>query len=409
MFVIGEAIWGFQLGLITPVTVLAVLLSDLGASEYMIGSISSIHRGLIVVPQIFGVYLFASRARRRVQLVIWHYALIIPFILLNSVSMLFSDSLPPAVTRWSLVLWFAGFVFFTGVIVGPWFDWIANLFHPRIRGSVMGVCYFALSLTGAVAGLLAGWVLTEYPAKHAYAMLYAVAALGAALSMILFWFVKDPAVTEPEPPNRQRPREILSFFKLSLIEPNFRQFLIGRFLGFIGFSILPFIAVYYQSAGGGGLDNATIVSSGAAMTFGMAIGNLSLGRLGDHFGHRLGIIISTAVQALMLAVMLVSSGQMSCILAYFGAGIVSSGDLLSHQNMLIDTCPHDNRMAHIAVGNLMVAIPLIVAPILAGSVSKIWGLPVLFVISTVFSLASVIWMILLVKEPRRLPAYARQI
>ena len=50
--VIGESLWGFQISLIAPMTVFAILLRQYGAGERMIGSIGAIGSGLIVLPHL---------------------------------------------------------------------------------------------------------------------------------------------------------------------------------------------------------------------------------------------------------------------------------------------------------------------------------------------------------------------
>jgi len=408
LFILGEGIWGFQAALIAPMTVLTVLLCEYGAGEYMLGSISSIERGLVLLPQILGAYLFASAHQRRQQLVRWHFLYIIPFTFLSGSILLFADQLSPAAVRWGLLLSFGGYIIATGIIVGVWLDWIALLFRPQIRGTVMGLSYFGFSLTGSVAGLVAGWILERYPGPEAYAWLYLSAGVIACLSMILFWLVKGALDVPVTMQHRRDAKAVLSCFRLSLVDSNFRHFLFGRFLGSLGFSMVPFVAVYYQSAVGGSLNNSSIVACGAALTFGMAVANLTLGRLGDAHGHRIGIVIGTFAQLLTLATLLMSRGTLSCLLAYFGVGISTSGAFLSHSNMLLETCPHENRMAHVAVGNLLVSLPLIVAPMLAGTFAQAWGIRPLFGWSFFISLISIIWLLLFVKEPRRMQVFVQE-
>ena len=81
--------------------------------------------------------------------------------------------------------------------------------------------------------------------------------------------------------------------RLSLADARFRSYLAGRILAMGGFCVTPFIAMRYASAEAGGLSGATIVSAGAAMTFGMALGSLILGRLG-------GVRLSDAVMMLYI-------------------------------------------------------------------------------------------------------------
>lgn len=400
-YAIGEVFWGFQMSLVAAATVLTVLLSEYGAGKRMIGSIMSIEQGLLLIPQILGVYLFTSRKKRKRNLVIWHFILIIPFTFLPGVFLLLAEYSSDTFTRWGLLLSFACAIFANGAIISVWLDWIAHLFKANIRGTVMGVSLFAAASMGTSSGLLAGWLLKQYPGRETFMLLYFGAGIFASLSMIAFWFIDDPAEADADIKTEQSVRDIFRGFRKSLLNSNFRAFLAGRIIASMGFCIIPFIALHYRSVEGGALDNGTVVSCGAAITFGMALAYLLLGRIGDNFGHRIGIIIGTLAQIAALSIMLISSGWISCALAYFGAGISGSSAVLSHSNMLFETCLHDNRVAHITIGNLLVSLPLIVAPILAGAFAEVWGIRRLLLICLFLSAIAVIWFILFVKEPRR--------
>ncbi|MBN1348362.1 MFS transporter [candidate division KSB1 bacterium] len=374
----------------------------------MIGSIAAIERGLVVVPQVFGAVLFVNRRKRKQRLVVWHLVLVIPFLFINAAILYFAESQSQAFTRWGLLLGFSGYIVGMGCIISVWLDWIAHLFKTSIRGTVMGLAFFALSFASTGGSLLAGWILETLPGNRSFLLLYLGAGIVAIISILIHWLIDDPAESADDSVNQLAAIDVWQSFRLSLKDVNFRQYLFGRILAAPGFSIVPFIAVFYQSLSGGALNDATIVASGAAMTFGTALANLLLGRMGDTYGHRIGIIAGTAFQVLALVIMLMSTGAMSCIMAYFCIGITGSSAFISHNNMMFETCTHDNRSAHIAVGNLLVYLPLLVIPVLAGTVAKTWGLRTLFALSLISSIISVAWFILLVKEPRRIHAFSSE-
>jgi len=258
---------------------------------------------------------------------------------------------------------------------------------------------------GAAGAAAAGWLLGWYPEPGAYVLLFCAAGTFEVLSMIIFGFVDDPAEGSDETGVRLRVRELGHHFRTSLGSANFRAFLVGRVLASVGFCMLPFIAVYYKSTEGGGLDKGTVVSSGAAMTLAIALANLVLGRLGDRRGHRIGILVAPIAQAATLAVVLLSSGRWSCVAAYTCAGLAAGSAWISHTNMLFETCPHDHRLAHITVGNLVLSLPMLAAPLLAGVVADLCGMATLFRLCLVLSLAAAAWIALRVREPRHLEAY----
>jgi len=308
-----------------------------------------------------------------------------------------------ALVRWGALIGYAVFVLAMGCNVSAWLDWLADLFPKSIRGTAIGASTFSASLCGVGGALLAGRLLRERPGMTTYALLYALAAVVAYLSISTFWLIRDRAESSAEDDTPAPPiRVMLARFAVSLREGNFRAFLIGRVCAALGFCMVPFIAVYYQSAGGGGLRPDVVVSCGAAMTVGMSLGPLVLGRLGDIHGHRLGVTLGTAGQVVALGVVLTLGGIMGCVIAYLFAGLAIGSGWVSHNNMLFETCPHDHRMAHITVGNLVMAAPLIIAPIAAGALVEVAGLRVLFWVCLGLSAVAVAWFATRVKEPRQL-------
>lgn len=401
VFIAGEALWGFNAALVASSTVLAVLLKEYGAGNRMIGSIGALESGLTILPQMLGMYFFHSIKRRKRNLILWHLLAVIPFLFVSGLIICFENHYSAAVARWGLLLSFASFMWGIGFILGVWMDWIAHIFETKTRGTLMGMTFFASALMGSLGGLIAGAIINKIEGHAAYAVLYFIAGFFATVSLLTFFLVKDPAENmDASDQNRVSIADILSSFRKSLLDDNFKSFLVCRILASLGFCIIPFIAIYFKSAEGGGLSNSTIVSCGAAMTFGAAVTNLVLGRIGDMHGHRIGIITGTLMQVVTLSIILVASGGVFCIVAYFCVGICISSSFISHTNMLLETCPHDHRVAHITVGNLVLSIPLVSSPFLAGLASEHFGIRPVFMACLVFSLLAFFWCLLKVKEPR---------
>lgn len=401
IFIIGEAFWGLNAALVASSTVLAVLLTEFGAGVRMIGSIGALEAGLTVIPQLFGMVLFHSIKHRKRNLIVWHLVAIIPFLFISGLLICFETHYSPAVARWGLLLSFAGFMCTWGMILGVWTDWLGHIFTTRTRGTLMGMVFFASALTGSLGGLLAGTIINKVEGHLAYAILYFLAGLFATSSLVLFIWVKDPAESMDANAQTHVPiKAILLNFKKSLRDDNFRSFLVCRLFASLGFCVIPFVAIYFKSTDGGHLSNSVIVSCGAAATLGSALANLVFGKIGDLHGHRIGILFGTLMQGVTLFVILVSSGLTSCILTYFCIGISSGSICMSHTNILLETCPHDHRLAHITVGNLVLSIPLVLSPLMAGVASEHFGIRPVFMTCLVLSLFAFFWCLRKLKEPR---------
>jgi hypothetical protein len=398
----GEALWGFQTSLVASATVLTVLLTRLGASACLIGAIPAIEGTLIVLPQIVGIWLFHSSANRRRDLVLWHLTLPIPMLFLMGILLLTPAREHPAFMRVALLFIFAAFMAGIGSIVSVWMDWLADLFRPAIRGTAIGIAFAAAALAGVAGGVLAGAILGKWPGLVTYGVLYVVAGLIAAGSFICFWFVNDshcsaPTAAVSHPPS---PAETLERFRLSLADLNFRRYVVGRGLAAMGFAMTPFIAIHYQTRAGGGLTEGAVIAAGSLMALGAAVGNLAFGKIGDKLGHRLGVIFGAVMQAVTLTLLLATQGLWSCALAYFCAGVCVSSTFVSHSNMLYETCPHDNRLSHITLGNMVLTLPLLAGGLLSGQIAERLGLYPLFGMCLVLSLGGSAWLALLVREPR---------
>jgi MFS family permease len=399
----GESLWGLKANLVVPSVILAVLLYQYGASPELIGVISAIEISMQLVPQMLGGYIFHSRARRKVQLVTFHYAVMLPFTLIMGILTFFADRMDPALYRAGMLVSFACYMAAIGVVSASWVEFfLGTIYDASIRGTVMGLSSFGASSAGTVGALFAGWWIGTLTGTDAYAWLYVFSWVLGMISITLFLFIRDPGgaeVPDEPPPSRS---ELLASLRLSLGSRNFRNYLAGRITAVCGFSLIPFIAIYYTSTAGGGLANDFVVACFSAYTIANALGALSLGRIGDRFGHRWGVVFGAGMQAITLATAVLVSGVAGCILTYVGAGLANSCGFVSHSNLVMEMCPPDNknRVAHISIANLFIGIPAAIAPLLSGWVVGTWSAPTLFTICAGISLAALLWLLLRFKEPR---------
>jgi MFS family permease len=289
-----------------------------------------------------------------------------------------------------------------GVNMAVWADWVAHLFRREIRGRVMGIALFAAALTGMFGPLAAAFILDRWRDPVAYAWLYAMAFVVGVISIACLIFVRDERADEAPDTAPPTPREVLDRFRHSLRDANFRSFLVGRTLTTAGFCVAPFLVLYYQSARGGALSGETVLFCSTVQVIATAVSGLLLGLAGDRYGHRIGMIAGAASQVLALGIMLASGGLASCIGVYACVGVCQGVQVVSFTNLLFETCPHDNRMAHLTLGSLALALPATVAPLLAGQVAQAFGLNVLFEICLALSAAALAWFVFMTKEPRDL-------
>jgi MFS family permease len=396
--IVGEAGWGFHAALISSATVLPLLLRHHGAGPGLTALIAAIDTGLGLLPQLIGPFLFAARRGRKRRVILWHLCPMIPCLFLLALVGLWGVRLPAGWAAPLLLIAWAGFVASMGVVSAVWIDWLASLFHERIRGTVMGLAWGASSALGILGGLIAGWCVERFPAPQVFAGLYVAAAICAIISIGLFAFVRDPADDDAAaPPSPMTVGRLHRRIRQSLLDRNVRAYLVGRTLAWMGFAWVPFVAVHYAA---GGLADAIIIKAGAALTLGAAIGCVILGRLGDARGHRLGAIIGVAAQVCALLALLLVPGLPGCLLVFLGAGLSSAGITVSHNNVVLETCPHEDRVSHVVALNLVGGLVGVTVPFAVGPVVAMWGMPTLFAGSLGLSVAGVLWLCFAVREPR---------
>jgi MFS family permease len=398
--VTGEGLWGFSAALVSSGTVLTVLLLRLGAHTSTIGLIPAME-GAALLLQIVGVQLFRHHRTRKRKIVLWHYLAMIPFLAVMGVAVLAHARLAPQQLVFVLLCGWALFVGAIGVVGAAWADWIAHLFDEKIRGTVTGMSWGFSSLTGVGGMLLAGWLLRRYSFTESYGWLYLASATGATLAITVFLLIRDPAENAPDetPP---RFSQLLLAGAASLKHANFRAILLGRCLSLAGFCIGPFIAVYFRSAAGGHLADSLIVSLGSAQTLGAAISCIGFGKIGDRLGHRFGFIVGTTFQIACLLSVLLIPGVAGCLLAFLFAGGVIGVVTISYMNLVIESCPHARRAAHLVVGNLIVGPAAVILPMLGSRLAQALGLRALMLESLALSCIALAWITLRVRDPRRL-------
>jgi len=289
-----ETLWGFQTAMVMPTTVLTVLLTQLGASEGMVGLIPSLD-GLTLFMSVFGIYLFRSHKKRKFRIIIYHYLTIIPLLGLMGVLVLVHDYISPAILKYLLLGCWALFMGSIGIVVTSWIDWIAHLFRREIRGTVTGVTWACSNLSGIAGALTAGWALRHYNNIATFGWLYLAACVFATLSITVFLAIRDPAV-DLEEDLAPGLHEMIAAARESLLDRAFRGLLIGRCLSLAGFCVGPFIALHYLSPAGGALSDGLVISMGAAQTVGTAICCMLFGRIGDRIGHRFGMLVGIGFQ-----------------------------------------------------------------------------------------------------------------
>ena len=381
-----------------PVTVLTVLLIQLGASQTTIGLIPSLD-GLAMLLPVVGIYLFRSHKKRKFRIVMFHYLALVPFLGMMGLSVLAHQYIPREILKVMLIVSWALFAAGIGMVGAVWVDWIAHLFRREIRGRITGLGWGCSSLAGIAGALAAGWALRGYNDIKTFGWLYLGAAAIAALSATIFLLIRDPSADQTVDcaPGL---RDMIDAARTSLTDRAFRNILIGRSLGMAGFCIGPFIAVYYLSKAGGGLADSLVVSLGAGQTAGSALSCMLFGWIGDRIGHRFGMLMGLVFQIACLLSVLLIHGSAGYFLAMLFSGCVGGTLLISYMNLVVESCPHQVRSAHLMIGNMVIGVTGLLFPMVGAQIAARAGIPALMQASLAASALALAWSLWNIKDPR---------
>jgi len=396
----AESLWGASFSVASAHFVLTLILKECGAGAAMIGAVAAIDLGALALPQLLGPFLFTSRQRRKRQLVRWFAVWLPAGFLLSGWVVYLKPALGNGVVSWSLLFLFAMVMCGFGIPYAVWTDWIAHVFPVRVRGRAMGLAYCGNAILVAAGLYGAGHLIGRFGSRS-YPWLYWIAFGLQVCAITALSRVRDPAEHEEEVSLRVDVPTLRQRIRQSLSDPNFRSFLLARSLATAGFCFFPLIVVYFISEEGGGLPKGDVVRLGVISAGASALANYALGRLGDRKGHKMGMAIGIAAQIGALLAPLLMPTRAGCAITYACTGTWAASGLVSQRNILFETCPHDSRVTHIMIGNLILSFPSIAAALLAGQLAARWGLRPLMAGCLGISVAALALFLALVKEPRR--------
>jgi MFS family permease len=75
--------------------------------------------------------------------------------------------------------------------------------------------------------------------------------------------------------------------------------------------------------------------------------------------------------------------------------------MVSRLTIIAEICLEDDRSTYIALANLITA-PFVLSGLLGGWIANNFGYNAVFIIAGMFAITALIWLILMVKEPREL-------
>lgn len=387
---VNGAIFGFVDALIAPSLTLALFVTELGGSSFLVGLLAAIYNGGWFLPQFLVSHRIQQldlkvplyRRAAYVRIVCWFLICVATFVL--------GENNPTLL----LLLFFGLFVIYSftaGFAGNAFMTVVAKIIPVQTRGS-----FFAWrEFTGTGMGLFAGYLIAValsperglvFPTNFGLLFVAALGAIGAGL--LLFCQVREP-------------REEITRESVSLLEQfraarvivrenhTFRRYLATRFILAAGDLATPFYAIYAINRLGA---PASIVGLYIGLTtLAALVSTPLLSHLSDR--RKLNWVLVTAAAATpiipLVALVFTLSGAGDSVAVAFGLvfivyGVGRTAANIAFPTYLLNLAPPETRPLYIGFTNTLLGIATFI-PIIGGIVLDLFGFTLLFVITFLMS------------------------
>jgi MFS family permease len=293
----------------------------------------------------------------------------------------------------------------SGFVATPWQEMLAKIIPVTHRGRFFGGAHVAGQLLGLGGSAVAAWILAAWPYPQNFALSFGVGAVGIWASLGFLMLTREPAVAPvaDEPAsgsvrlNRAYAQRLLRILQTN---PNFRTYLLSRWLSYGGGMATGFLAVYaverFQLP-----DAVSATFTGILLGAGV-IGYAVWGAVGDHYGHKRVMVMASVLWVGALAVALASSVLWGFYVVFALMGFSSAAGTLSDLNLAMEFGPEAERPTYIGLTRTITGPALLIAPLIGGWLAQSFGYSVLFGVSLALAILGGGMLAVGVIEPRRI-------
>ena len=389
--------FGVALGFASFGTILPLFVASMTDSATLIGLVPAIHSAGWLLPQLFTAS-HTSRLRRYKRTVLLntiHER--IPFLGFAIVALL----LPKIGLQTGLILTFLLLTWQGlggGFTANPWTSMISKIIPPENRGTFFGTQAAVANLFISGSAIAAGYVLSSYEAPINFAICFFIAVFFFTTSWVALAFTREPTdfdkVIEEKPiPFWQGADNILKR------DANFNWFLVARTLSQFATMGFAFYIVYalrrFQ------MDTVTAGFLTATLTIAQTVANVSMGWLGDKFGHRPMLILG-AVAAMLSSILAWFAPSLAWFFPIFIlSGLANVSIWTNGMTMATTFSDEKERPFYIGLAQTLTAPATMIAPLIGGWIADTQGFVVTFALSAILSLVMMSILIFIIKEPRK--------
>ena len=394
--IIDGAMFAFGMSFVSLQTVFPVFLKRVGGSNIAVGLIPVLWTAGMHLPQILVANRVQWYPRKREIFLRTAFVQRLPWILLAILSLVVIERVSPFAGTVLLLLFLLVAAVAGGINFPIWFDLIAKLTPVRLRGRLFAARNLLGAMLAVLGGIFVERILISVPYPTSYGLLFLLAVTGMFISYIFLCRLQEQT-DSPVGGRRTLPEYARDLPGIILRHSNFRHFLISDALLMAATMASAFYAVY-------GLEKFLLDDSYAGMfTIVMAgtlvLGNFAFGRLADHAGHRIILLISGGSTALAALTALLAPSAVIYLLVFACAALQVSLSGISRLPLVAELCSEQDRPTYVALTN-MVSTPFALSGILGGWMATSIGYEPVFLSAAVLSSLSVFWLYRFVKDPR---------
>jgi MFS family permease len=402
VFVLDYVAFGVALTFFNPDTIVPAFIGQLTDSALVVGLSSAAFYGSWMLPQLAVARLITDKPRKMPYLLFGLGGRIALWIIAAALWLGLGSS---PVTM--LALTFACIILFTtldSVSGVAWFDIMARALPTKSRGRMMGIGQVASGLLGIGVGASIKLILSRYGFPDNYALIFALAGVGLAISAAAIFFMREPP---PKSDQSQKDDGASDggWLRSVFANPAYRRLLSCRLLvGMLGLAV-PF---YVRHAGEVmGLPESAIGDFAIAQTMAGVVISLALTPIYERWGahHVIRIGSAAAVIGPLFALIAHLAGADWLARAYpvvfVALGVINSTWLIGFFNYLMEIAPEGQNPAYVGSFNTIVW-PLTLMAIVGGWLLETTSYTVLFGVTTAFVAAG--FLVSLGMKPSRRPS-----
>ncbi len=245
---------------------------------------------------------------------------------------------------------------------------------PENRARVVAVRNVWVGITSTLTAFFGGKFLDQVLFPINYQILFLIAFAGSMLSQYYLARIRLPAETSTVSARaRSATGGARAFLATLRGNRKYTRFAFASFIFHWGlFFPVPLYSIYWVrvlEASDGWIGAFSMVASATTIVFYPLWSRMTTRR-----GNHPAIVLATAGLALYPLMTAFSPNVEWILFVSFVGGVFTAGYGLGFFNGLLEVCPEQNRARYIAVYNVLVNIAAFVAPILATSLTLIFGI-----------------------------------